>query len=107
MTKPDRELIAQVMLYSQGFVSAESLASKVVPLFRLCEEQFSKQPHYDFGLRALKSVLVRAGMLKRKIMSTLVESDSHGNGENGILIRSIHESMGPKLFTRDGSLLLT
>lgn len=65
MTKPDRELIAQVMLYSQGFRSAETLASKVVPLFNLCAEQLSSQSHYDFGLRALKSVLVSAGNLKR------------------------------------------
>jgi dynein heavy chain 1 len=65
MTKPDRELIAQVMLYSQGFRSAETLASKVVPLFNLCDEQLSSQSHYDFGLRALKSVLVSAGNLKR------------------------------------------
>src|SRR4051794_10891626 len=65
MTKPDRELISQVMLYSQGFRSAERLASKVVPLFNLCAEQLSPQPHYDFGLRALKSVLVSAGNLKR------------------------------------------
>src|SRR3954453_11189910 len=65
MTKPDRELISQVMLYSQGFRSADQLASKVVPFFNLCAEQLSPQPHYDFGLRALKSVLVSAGNLKR------------------------------------------
>ncbi|KAA1128424.1 Cytoplasmic dynein 1 heavy chain 1 [Puccinia graminis f. sp. tritici] len=65
MTRPDRELIAQVMLFSQGFRTAETLASKVVPFFSLCDEQLSKQPHYDFGLRALKAVLTSAGHLKR------------------------------------------
>src|SRR4051812_44575361 len=49
MTKPDRELISQVMLYSQGFRTAETPASKVVPLFNLCAEQLSPQAHYDFG----------------------------------------------------------
>ena len=34
MTKPDRQLIAQVMLYSQGFRTAEILASKIVPFFK-------------------------------------------------------------------------
>ncbi|KAF9245447.1 dynein heavy chain, N-terminal region 2-domain-containing protein [Melanogaster broomeanus] len=48
MTQPDRELIAQVMLFSQGFRTAESLASKIVPFFNLCDEQLSPQPHYDF-----------------------------------------------------------
>ncbi|KAG1254207.1 hypothetical protein G6F68_010962 [Rhizopus microsporus] len=71
MTKPDRELIAQVMLYSQGFRTAEILASKVVPLFNLCAEQLSPQSHYDFGLRALKSVLVSAGNLKRDRLTLL------------------------------------
>lgn len=33
MTQPDRQLIAQVMLFSQGFRTAETLANKIVPLF--------------------------------------------------------------------------
>ena len=65
MVKPDRELIAQVMLYSQGYRTAEQLAGKIVSLFELCFAQLSSQPHYDFGLRALKSVLVSAGNMKR------------------------------------------
>ena len=65
MTSPDRHLIAQVMLFSQGFRSAEKLAQKIVPFFTLCKEQLSNQSHYDFGLRALKYVLVSAGNIKR------------------------------------------
>ena len=34
MTTPDRQLIAQVMLYSQGFRTAEKLATKIVPFFK-------------------------------------------------------------------------
>src|SRR5258707_4195432 len=76
MTRPDRELIAQVMLFSQGFRTAESLASKIVPFFNLCDEQLSPQPHYDFGLRALKAVLASAGILKRE---RLQEARSSGD----------------------------
>jgi dynein heavy chain 1 len=34
MTTPDRQLIAEVMLFSQGFRSAETLACKIVPFFK-------------------------------------------------------------------------
>jgi dynein heavy chain 1 len=71
MTKPDTQLISQVMLYSQGFRDAEVLAGKVVPFFKLCAEQLSSQSHYDFGLRALKSVLVSAGNVKREKIKTI------------------------------------
>lgn len=42
MTKPDRQLIAQVMLYSQGFRTAEILAKKIVPFFKYVQ-YFSKK----------------------------------------------------------------
>jgi dynein heavy chain 1, cytosolic len=38
MVKPDGELIAQVMLYSQGYQTAERLAGKIVSLFELCKD---------------------------------------------------------------------
>ena len=44
MMKPDFTLIAEVIMFSQGFKQAEIIAGKVVLLFRLCLEQFSKQP---------------------------------------------------------------
>ncbi|KAL8276643.1 hypothetical protein RQP46_010992 [Phenoliferia psychrophenolica] len=113
MTRPDRELIAQVMLFSQGFRTAETLASKIVPFFNLCSEQLSSQPHYDFGLRALKSVLVSAGHLKRERLQqlaaqpdgTVATPDEVSISEQEILIQSVTETIVPKLVADDVPLL--
>lgn len=111
---PDRELIAQVMLFSQGIKSAERLAKKIVPLFKLCQEQLSAQPHYDFGLRALKSVLVSAGNIKRKQIADSSSSTPSKDTskpvdevqvEQELLIRSVCETMIPKLVAEDIPLL--
>ncbi|KAG9509180.1 Dynein heavy chain, cytoplasmic, partial [Fragariocoptes setiger] len=108
MNKPDRQLIAQVMLFSQGFRLAESLANKIVPFFKLCHEQLSSHSHYDFGLRALKSVLVSAGNIKREQMSQSSE-DHHSVDERlreqQILMQSVCETMKPKLVAEDVPLL--
>jgi dynein heavy chain 1 len=109
MTRPDRELIAQVMLFSQGFRTAESLASKIVPFFNLCSEQLSPQPHYDFGLRALKAVLASAGILKRERLadrsSEELDTSSDSIAEQVILIQSVTETIVPKLVADDVPLL--
>ncbi len=109
MTRPDRELIAQVLLFSQGFRTAETLASKIVPFFNLCSEQLSPQPHYDFGLRALKAVLASAGILKRDRMQFARENQEDlipdGANEQVILIQSVTETIVPKLVADDVPLL--
>ncbi|XP_069694728.1 dynein heavy chain, cytoplasmic isoform X3 [Periplaneta americana] len=120
MTKPDRQLIAEVMLFSQGFRSAEKLACKIVPFFKLCDEQLSNQSHYDFGLRALKSVLVSAGNVKRdRIMKIKENMKNRGESnideasiaenlpEQEILIQSVCETMVPKLVAEDIPLLFS
>lgn len=100
MTIPDKLLIAQVMLFSQGFKSAVQLASKTIPFFDICKAQLSSQKHYDFGLRALKSVLSAAGRLQRQ---NLIKSGSNQNldQEELILVQSIRESIFPKLVQQD------
>lgn len=65
MVVPDFELICEIMLVAEGFLEARLLARKFITLYSLCKELLSKQDHYDWGLRAIKSVLVVAGSLKR------------------------------------------
>ncbi|KFP28061.1 Cytoplasmic dynein 2 heavy chain 1, partial [Colius striatus] len=63
MTHPDNELIAEVILYSEGFKDAKILGRKLVAIFNLARELLTPQQHYDWGLRALKTVLRGCGSL--------------------------------------------
>lgn len=87
MMIPDYGIIAEIMLFSQGFSKARELANKMVQLYKLASEQLSQQDHYDFGMRAVKSVLVMAGSLKRSNPKLT---------EDALLIRAMRDSNIPK-----------
>ncbi len=63
---PDFELIAEILLMAEGFIKAKILARKFIILYSLCQDLLSKQAHYDWSLRSIKSVLAVAGGFKRE-----------------------------------------
>ncbi|XP_039605580.1 dynein heavy chain 2, axonemal [Polypterus senegalus] len=65
MVVPDSTLIAEIILFGEGFNNCKILAKKVFTLYSLAVQQLSKQDHYDFGLRALTSLLRYAGKKRR------------------------------------------
>eukprot|EP01064_Diplonema_japonicum_P033482 TRINITY_DN6608_c3_g1_i1.p1 TRINITY_DN6608_c3_g1~~TRINITY_DN6608_c3_g1_i1.p1 ORF type:complete len:4220 (+),score=898.37 TRINITY_DN6608_c3_g1_i1:135-12794(+) len=89
---PDFRMIAEVILYSEGFGNATNLSLKITQLYKLSSEQLSAQHHYDFGMRALKSILVMAGDLKRS------QPDVH---EDLTLIIACNDSNIPKFVADD------
>jgi dynein heavy chain len=89
---PDLELICQNMLMAEGFVDAIDLARKFRTLYALCKDLLSAAKHYDWGLRAIKSVLVVAGGFKR------AEPDMP---ENAILMRALRDFNLPKIAAED------
>ncbi|XP_006149290.1 dynein heavy chain 10, axonemal [Tupaia chinensis] len=94
---PDLQQICEIMLFSEGFLWAKTLAKKMTVLYKLAREQLSKQYHYDFGLRALKSVLVMAGELKR---------GSSELREDVVLMRALRDMNLPKFVFEDVPLFL-
>mmetsp|Transcript_30359 Transcript_30359/g.46464 ORF Transcript_30359/g.46464 Transcript_30359/m.46464 type:complete len:227 (-) Transcript_30359:1749-2429(-) len=92
MISPDYSMIAEISLYSFGFEEARELAQKITTSLSLAKEQLSQQAHYDYGMRAVKSIIQAAGRLK------LEQPDED---EAIIVYLSISQSSLPKLVTPD------
>ncbi|XP_019728452.1 dynein heavy chain 11, axonemal isoform X3 [Hippocampus comes] len=97
MVVPDIELICEIMLVAEGFCGAKLLARKFTSLYTLCKELLSKQDHYDWGLRAVKSVLVVAGTLRRRDKT---------RPEDQVLMRALRDFNMPKIVTDDVTIFL-
>ncbi|XP_072903303.1 LOW QUALITY PROTEIN: dynein axonemal heavy chain 11 [Hemitrygon akajei] len=97
MVFPDFQLICEIMLMAEGFIDARMLARKFISLYTLCRELLSKQDHYDWGLRAIKSVLVVAGSLKR---------GDRNRPEEQVLMRALRDFNLPKIATNDVPIFL-
>ena len=92
MCVPDLRLICEIMLVAEGFLEAKPLSRKFITLYKLCKELLSKQDHYDWGLRAIKSVLVVAGSLKR---------EDRERPEEQVLMRALRDFNTPKIVGDD------
>merc|ERR1719253_1470243 len=91
MMVPDYGMIGEIMFYAFGFEGGRALARKMVTTFKLASEQLSSQCHYDYGMRAVKTVIEAAGLNKQLFPDQT---------ENQILLRALQDVNVPK-FLRD------
>lgn len=97
MIVPNKLLICENILLSEGFLESKHLAYKIDKLYKLCVELLSRQHHYDWTLRTVIAVLSSAGILKRKMPEW---------NEEKILMRAMRDMNVPKFIVEDKIIFL-
>jgi dynein heavy chain len=92
MMAPNFQMICKISLMSEGFKQNDVLSKKVNTIYELMKKQLSKQTHYDFGMRAIKSVLNASGRLKREMGDM---------DEITVMIKAIRDMNLPKFVAED------
>ncbi|KOO34920.1 dynein gamma flagellar outer arm [Chrysochromulina tobinii] len=98
MMVPDRQIIMKVKLTGAGYRENAILGKKLNVLYKLCEEQLSKQPHYDLGLCNILAVLLTAGGSKRDDLTA---------SEHMLLMRTLRDMNLSKFVAEDVPLFLS
>ncbi|XP_043684796.1 cytoplasmic dynein 2 heavy chain 1 [Vespula pensylvanica] len=93
MAHPDKFDIIKALLECAGFLESSMLANRLVETFEISQNLLSKQPHYDWGLRALRSVI------------DAISSANHLDESSRLLI-AIKDSTLPKLTEDDAKKFL-
>jgi len=85
---PDFQLIIENMFMGEGFSESKALGLKFATLYSLNKDLLSASKKYDWGMRAIKSVLVVAGGFKRADPEL---------SEQAVLMRSLRDTNVAKI----------
>ena len=106
---PDFQLIMENMMMAEGYTTAAELAKKFFTLYQLSGDLLGgnpsppgKQLHYDWGLRAINSVLQVAGsFLRGEKVQLLASGMANETVEAGLLMRALRDFNLPKIVDDD------
>ncbi|RZC33069.1 cytoplasmic dynein 2 heavy chain 1 [Asbolus verrucosus] len=77
MTHPDHEQIARTLLHCDGYQNADIIGKKLIEIFDSSSKLLSKQQHYDWGLRAIRTILTGCGRALKQYRRKTEEAEGN------------------------------